>query len=300
MSKCLRFLFILFLGTLYAQDSTPIVSFELTRDNYYENQIKKLKESINKNNELELFDSISNFAFQYKDWETSIEYLEKLIKTNPTSMRYFLLGGAAGFRALEVSVFSSLKYINIMKPAFEKALELEPNNSLFMRAQVDVLISLPSILGGNIEKAKEIAKQIKLINPLEGLLAEGFIYEKLKNYKSAKLTYSIFFDLLKQNKEICSKSFLNYLKNNRRDLAYDLGKIAAEYSLGIKWGQCALSDFLNTYKLSDTVPLAWVYYQIARLSKIEGNEIKMKENIDKALSFKADYPILENLLNKLL
>ena len=60
------------------------------------------------------------------------------------------------------------------------------------------------------------------------------------------------------------------------------------------------STFLNTYKLSDTVPLAWVYYQIARLSKIEGNEIKMKENIDKALSFKADYPILENLLNKLL
>ena len=123
MSKCLRFLFILFLGTLHAQDSTPIVSFELTRDNYYENQIKKLKKSINKNNELELFDSISKFAFQYKDWETSIEYLEKLLKTNPTSMRYFLLGGAAGFRALEVSVFSSLKYINIMKPAFEKALD---------------------------------------------------------------------------------------------------------------------------------------------------------------------------------
>ena len=78
---------------------------------------------------------------------------------------------------------------------------------------------------------------------MEGLLAEGFIYEKLKNYKSANLTYSIFFDLLKQNEEICSKSFLNYLKNNRRDLAYDLGKIAAEYSLGIKWGQCALSYF---------------------------------------------------------
>ena len=43
-----------------------------------------------------------------------------------------------------------------------------------------------------------------------------------------------------------------------------------------------------------------MYYQIARLSKIEGDEIKMKENIDKALSFKADYPIIENLLKKLL
>ena len=43
MSKSLRLLFILFLGTLHAQDSTPIVSFEFTRDNYYENQIKELK-----------------------------------------------------------------------------------------------------------------------------------------------------------------------------------------------------------------------------------------------------------------
>ena len=127
MCKSLGFLFILIAGILYAQDSTPIVSFEFIRDNYYENQIKELKESINKNNKLNSFDSIAKLAFKYKDWDTSIEYLEKLIKANPTSERFFLLGGAAGFRALEVSVFSSLKYINIMKPAFEKALELEPN-----------------------------------------------------------------------------------------------------------------------------------------------------------------------------
>ena len=300
MCKSLGFLFILIAGILHAQDSTPIVSFEFIRDNYYENQIKELKESINKNNKLNSFDSIAKLAFKYKDWDTSIEYLEKLIKANPTSERFFLLGGAAGFRALEVSIFSSLKYINIMKPAFEKALKLEPNNPLFLRAQVDVLISLPSIIGGNIEKAKKLAAQIKSINLLEGLLAEGYIYEKLNDYNSTKLTYLKVFDFLKKNEEICSDSFLNYLKSNRRNLAYDLGRISAEYSLSIKWGQCALSYFLNTYKLSDTVPLAWVYYQIAHLSKIEGNEIKMKENIEKALLFRDDYPILENLLNKLL
>ena len=114
------------------------------------------------------------------------------------------------------------------------------------------------------------------------------------------MSYLKVFDFLNQNQDICSKSFLNYLKCNRRNVAYDLGKIAAEYSLSIKWGQCVLSYFLNTYKLNDTVPLAWVHYQIARLSKIEGNEIKMKKNIEKALLFIDDYPILENLLNKLL
>ena len=113
MCKSLRFLFILIAGILHAQDSTPIVSFEFIRDNYYENQIKELKESINKNNKLNSFDSIAKLAFKYKDWDTSIEYLEKLIKANPTSERFFLLGGAAGFRALEVSIFLLLSILTL-------------------------------------------------------------------------------------------------------------------------------------------------------------------------------------------
>ena len=196
MSKCLRFLFILFIGTLHAQDSTPIVSFELTRDNYYENQIKKLKESINKNNELELFDSISKFAFQYKDWETSIEYLEKLLKTNPTSMRYFLLGGAAGFRALEVSVFSSLKYINIMKPAFEKALELEPNHIPTLEAYVDALYSVPKILGGDKKKAMKLAERLYKLSKIDGLLSMAMIYFKNENNEMFNIFINDFFEEL--------------------------------------------------------------------------------------------------------
>ena len=301
MSKIkFQFFFLPFFVILQAQEATPLAFLEFNKNEYYQKQIRKLKKTNVKDYDLVLIDSIVELAFTYKDWETSIDYSEKAIKINPNARRYYLLGGAAGFRALEVSVFSSLKYVNIMKPAFEKALELEPKNPLYLRAQIDVLISLPSILGGNIEKAKEYAKDIKFINPLEGMLAEGFIYEKLKDYDKVKSLYTKVFDYLNQNEDFCSESFLKYLKYNRRDLAYNLGRIAAEYSLGIDWGQCALSYFLKTYELSDTVPLAWVYYQIARLSKRQGNYNKMKENIENALLFKDKYPELENLLNKLL
>ena len=60
-------IFIYFISRkLHAQDSTPIVSFEFTRDNYYENQIKKLKESINKNNELNYLIPFQNLPSNIK------------------------------------------------------------------------------------------------------------------------------------------------------------------------------------------------------------------------------------------
>ena len=131
-------------------------------------------------------DSLASLSFIYKDWETSIDYAKKAIEVNPTAERYFILGGASGFRALEVPILSSLKFVNIMKPAFEQAVRLEPMNVKYLRAQVDVLLSLPMILGGSIYKARQHIKKIKSLNPVEGFLAEGSMHEINKDFDSAK------------------------------------------------------------------------------------------------------------------
>ena len=159
-------------------------------------------------------------SFIYKDWETSIDYAKKAIEVNPTAERYFILGGASGFRALEVPILSSLKYVNIMKPAFEQAVRLEPMNVKYLRAQVDVLLSLPIILGGSTYKAKQHIKKIKSLNPVEGFLAEGSMHEINEDFDSAKQVYNQLFDFLNQNYSFCS---LTFFKDVGRNLAYDLG-----------------------------------------------------------------------------
>ena len=79
-------------------------------------------------------------------------------------------------------------------------------------------------------------------------------------------------------------------------MAYDLGRIAADYDLSPVWGQCALSYFEDTHRQGDTVPLAWVYYQKARLAKRTENEKELERYLEKSLAFSEAYPELKNLI----
>ena len=299
INKTVLIFFLSCIGLAQAQDTTPIAKYAFQTDSVYQNQLKVLKERYQQTKDLEVLDLLANLAFEYKDWETSIVYAEKAVKFEPTAKRHFLLGGVAGFRALEVSMFSSLKYINIMKPAFEEAARRDPANVIYLRAQVDVLVALPTLLGGNLDEAYKITSKIKYIDPLEGLLAEGSIYEQTKDFSSAYKTYHKVFEFLEMTYPRCSALFIDYLKTSRRDLAYDLGRIAADYNLNPVWGQCALSHFEETYRLRDTVPIAWIYFQSARLAKHTQDINKMKHYIEKSLSSGEAYPELKNQIKKL-
>ena len=282
-----------------AQDKTPIASYPYETELFYQRQLKSLEKNYKESNNIYILDSLANLAFIYKDWETSIHFAQKAVEFKPNAKRYFLLGGSAGFRALQGSMLSSLKYVNIMKPAFEEAVKLEPNNTLYLRAKVDVLVSLPSLLGGSVEEAIKNIEKIKSLNTLEGLIAEGYLNEKIGYKEIAKKVYKRAFEYLDENYANCSESFIEYLKKNRRNLAYDLGRIASDYNLNFKWSQCALNYFEKTYRLNDTVPLAWVYLNRARLAKIESNKPLMKDYIEKTLLFKKEYPKLEKLISSL-
>ena len=298
LKRLVLILFILKSFGSQAQDLTPIASYSFDSDIFYQNQVESLINIYEQTKAIKTLDSIVRLCFIYKDWETSIDYAKKAIEVNPTAERYFILGGASGFRALEVHILSSLKYVNIMKPAFEQAVRLEPMNVKYLRAQVDVLLSLPIILGGSINKAKQHIKKIKSLNTVEGFLAEGSMHEINEDFYRAKQVYKQLFDFLNQNYSFCSLSTIKY---DRRNFAYDLGRIVADFELELKWGQCALSYFTRTYDQRDTIPLAWVYYQSARLAKRLKNTEQMDFLISKALLNLKESPdqILQSLLKKL-
>jgi tetratricopeptide (TPR) repeat protein len=298
LKRLVLILFILKSFGSQAQDLTPIASYSFDSDIFYQNQVESLINIYEQTKAIKTLDSIVRLCFIYKDWETSIDYAKKAIEVNPTAERYFILGGASGFRALEVHILSSLKYVNIMKPAFEQAVRLEPMNVKYLRAQVDVLLSLPIILGGSINKAKQHIKKIKSLNTVEGFLAEGSMHEINEDFYRAKQVYKQLFDFLNQNYSFCSLSTIKY---DRRNFAYDLGRIVADFELELKWGQCALSYFTRTYDQRDTIPLAWVYYQSARLAKRLKNTEQMDFLISKALLNLKESPdqILQSLLKEL-
>ena len=219
---------------------------------------------------------------------------------NTNSEYFFLLGAASGYRSLEVSIFSSTKYIKIMKRAFQEAVNLEPKNILFLIAQVDVLVSIPSIFGGSIDEAKSYIYRIKELDPIEGLIAEGLFYEKTNDILEADKTYNKLFHILLSTFNSCSDSFLIYLKRSRRNLAYDIGRIASDYELDPEWGICALSFFGERHVLRDSIPLPWVYYHIAKLEKMKGDTARMEIFISKLKPYENDYVSISSLINGLI
>ena len=294
------FLFLFFVSFARSQDSTPKVFYLFKSDPYYQKTLNNLKISYNKTKDKKLIDSIAELSFTYKDWENSIKFLQMSVKIKPNSKYYFLLGAASGYRSLEVSIFSSTKYIKIMKKAFQQAVNLEPKNILFLIAQVDVLVSIPSIFGGSIDEAKSYIYRIKELDPIEGLVAEGLFYEKTNNIQEAAITYNKLFQNLLLNFENCSDSFLSYLKKNRRNLAYDIGRIASDYQLNPEWGICTLLFYEERHVLRDSIPLPWVYYHIANLEKMKGDMARMKIFISKLKPYKNDYPSISSLINGLI
>ena len=294
------FLFLFFVSFARSQDSTPKVFYLFKSDLNYQKTLNNLEISYNKTKDKKLIDSIAELSFTFKDWENSIKFLQMSLKIKPNSKYFFLLGAASGYRSLEVSIFSSTKYIKIMKRAFQEAVNLEPKNILFLIAQVDVLVSIPSIFGGSIDEAKSYIYRIKELDPIEGLVAEGLFYEKTKNIQEAAITYNKLFQNLLLTFGNCSDSFLNYLKKNRRNLAYDIGRIASDYQLNPEWGICTLLFYEERHVLRDSIPLPWVYYHIANLEKMKGDMARMKNFISKLKPYKNDYPSISSLINGLI
>jgi phage-related protein len=188
-------------------------------------------------------------------------------------------------------MLSSLRYVNIMKPAFEKAVALEPDNVAYLRAQVDVLVALPSLLGGSVEEALQLIQKIKKQDLYEGLLAEGSLYEKkIENRDRAKEIYDQLFLKLNQEYKSCSEAFIEVLKKRRRNFSYDLARISADFGLENEWGLCALSYFESSYLFRDTVPLAWVYYYQHIFAKKTGKEESAEIYFNKLENYKEVFP----------
>ena len=125
------FLFLLVVSFARSQDSTPKVFYSFKSDLNYQKTLNNLKTSYNKTKDKKLIDSIAELSFTYKDWENSIKFLQMSLNIKPNSKYFFLLGAASGLRSLEVSIFSSTKYVKIMKRAFQDAVNLEPKKYFF-------------------------------------------------------------------------------------------------------------------------------------------------------------------------
>ena len=126
-----------------------------------------------------------------EDLDTAVLWFEKAVALDAArSDNQLWLGRAYGSQALTANVFKQASLAGKVKKAFEKAVELDPNNVDARLALIDYFLQAPGIVGGSVEKAREQASEIGRLDGLRGHRASGRIAEYEKNFAAALAAYA--------------------------------------------------------------------------------------------------------------
>ncbi|MCW5520149.1 tetratricopeptide repeat protein [Aureitalea sp. L0-47] len=249
---------------------------------------------------------LGDIAGTAKDWDAAISYYESLVEENPDNPDYnFKYGGVLGMKAQESNKLKALGYIGDIKEHLNRAATLDPNHIEVRWALVELYMQLPGIIGGSEKKAMKYADELKIISPVDGYLAHGYIAEynerpadAEKYYKKAieiggsPHTYEKLTNLYEKNnqpREAMANAAVSLKKHKRNSLNYQIGKISAQYNLSPETGIKCLVEYIQNYSVRDGVPKDWAYFRLAQIYKNTGDKDRALKWINKALKDRPDF-----------
>ncbi|HEY4640552.1 MAG TPA: tetratricopeptide repeat protein, partial [Thermoanaerobaculia bacterium] len=122
--------------------------------------------------------------------EKASELLEKAVATKPNdSARHLLLGEVYGQMAQQASMFKAASLAGKVRDEFAKAVELDPNSVDARLSLMQYYLQAPSIMGGDKDKAKQQAAEIKKRDSLAGHRAFAAIAASDKDMNTARAEY---------------------------------------------------------------------------------------------------------------
>ena len=133
---------------------------------------------------------LGRIAIEERRHDRAAEYFETATKLEPRSSTYFLwLGRAYGRAAQEANVLRQPGLAKKTKSAWERAIEIDPDNLDARADLIQYYVQAPGFLGGSTTKAHAQAEEIRKRNALRGYLEIGGLYEREKKLVDAEKAY---------------------------------------------------------------------------------------------------------------
>lgn len=118
--------------------------------------------------------------------EEAIKLAEKAIKLDPKQARFHAqLGAAIVEHMSEISRLDQSTYGNRLRKAFEKALELDPNNHVALAGLSRYYWATSPVHGGDLGKAKQFAERLRKLDPIRGELELGAVAARGNDFPGA-------------------------------------------------------------------------------------------------------------------
>lgn len=199
-----------------------------------------------------------------ESWEKSAEVNKTLVEDYPENAEYhFRYGGALGLVAKSSNPFKAASLIGDVKFHLKKAAELDPKHINSRWALLQMYLELPAIIGGSESTSRAYASELKLISPVDGALAFGYIERELENYDKAEIhykqavelgqsetTYRELAELYKRSKN--DSAFFQTLESGMKKLnSIALASVYVDRALTLNRNRLKALEILNTFNLAE-------------------------------------------------
>jgi len=133
---------------------------------------------------------LGRIAMEERKHDRAADYFEAATRLDPKSSHYFLwLGRAYGRETQQANVLRQPGLAKRTRAAWERAIELDPENLDARSDLIQYYVQAPGFMGGSTAKALEQAEEIRKRNPLRGYLELGALYEREKKLVDAEKAY---------------------------------------------------------------------------------------------------------------
>lgn len=248
---------------------------------------------------------LGRIAFDQKRFDDAAEHFEEATeaKQGQVAEYYTWLGDTYGTIAQDANVIRQGMLAPKMKSAWEKAIMLDAKNINARLSLISFYTQAPGIMGGSMEKAKEMARQIGTINPVQGHRSMGNLLVKEKNLSGAEREY---LDMVKLeprltpvlgnfylNEKMFDKSFALFsaeLSSNPEDMLaiYQLGKTSAVSGLRLEEGEQWMLKYLGYTPRQNEPSLAGANMRLAQIYEKKGRKADARVKYETALKLDAN------------
>jgi len=243
---------------------------------------------------------LGRIAYAQKEYDDAADYFKEATEAKGGNQSDYFnwLGDTYGTIASDANVVRQGMLAPKMKAAWEKAVALDARNVNARYSLIQYYTQAPSFMGGSMEKAKEMARQIMAITPAQGHRALGNLYLKEKNMAAAEKEYvemaridAAFLPVLGNfyvNEKMYAKAFTLFeeqLKKNSDDMlaVYQMGKASAISGLRLDEGEQYLLKYLRyTPKLNEPSH-AGANMRLAQIYEKMGNPMEARQKYETAI-----------------
>jgi tetratricopeptide (TPR) repeat protein len=236
---------------------------------------------------------LGRIAFDKKEYDDASEYFEEAIETNDKIADYHnWLGNTYGTIAQNSNMIKKGMLAPKMKNAWENAIRLDSKNLDARSSLIQYYLQAPGFMGGSVEKAIEVANQIKKIKPAEGYRQMGNVYMHEKKTAEAEKEFiemakvdpnyvgglANFYVGQKQFDKAFSM-FEDELKKNPEDYVaiYQIGKTSAVSGQRLERGEECLKKYFSYSPKQNEPSHAGANMRLAQIKEKRGQKAEAKK-----------------------